>query len=91
MCAALANVEEATGSGIPLTPSRAGDYLVDQDAAEIMAKKLLNAVLDLEKMGLPFNRTPEGASTSVVLAGTPAITVKPPCVAHATLPTALVT
>ena len=73
-----------------MTPSRGGDYLVDQDAAEIMAKEAIDAVLDLEKMGLPFNRTPEGALISVVLAGIPVITVKPPCVAHVTLPTARV-
>ena len=33
---------------------------MDQDAAEVMAKEAIDAVLDLEKMGLPFNRTPEG-------------------------------
>ena len=37
-----------------------GDYLVDQDAAEVMCKEAIDAVIDLEKMGLPFNRTPEG-------------------------------
>src|SRR5690606_14136606 len=31
-----------------------------QDAAEVMAKEAIDAVLDLERMGLPFNRTPEG-------------------------------
>ena len=39
---------------------KGGDYLVDQDAAEVMCKEAIDAVLDLEKMGLPFNRTPEG-------------------------------
>ena len=39
---------------------KGGDYLVDQDAAEVMAKEAIEAVLDLEKMGLPFNRTPDG-------------------------------
>ncbi|HIW68387.1 MAG TPA: succinate dehydrogenase flavoprotein subunit, partial [Candidatus Dietzia merdigallinarum] len=39
---------------------KGGDYLVDQDAAEIMAKEAITAVIDLENMGLPFNRTPEG-------------------------------
>ncbi len=29
-----------------------------QDAVEIMCKKAIDAVLDLEKMGMPFNRTP---------------------------------
>jgi succinate dehydrogenase / fumarate reductase, flavoprotein subunit len=31
-----------------------------QDAAEILAKEAIDAVIDLENMGLPFNRTPEG-------------------------------
>jgi succinate dehydrogenase / fumarate reductase flavoprotein subunit len=39
---------------------KGGDYLVDQDAAEVMCREAIDAVLDLEKMGLPFNRTPEG-------------------------------
>ncbi|MGO2932158.1 succinate dehydrogenase flavoprotein subunit, partial [Microbacterium sp.] len=39
---------------------KGGDYLVDQDAAEILAKEAIDAVIDLENMGLPFNRTPEG-------------------------------
>ncbi|WP_375480663.1 succinate dehydrogenase flavoprotein subunit, partial [uncultured Jatrophihabitans sp.] len=34
--------------------------LVDQDAAEVMCKEAIDAVIDLEKMGLPFNRTPDG-------------------------------
>ncbi|HUW16853.1 MAG TPA: succinate dehydrogenase flavoprotein subunit, partial [Actinomycetes bacterium] len=34
--------------------------LVDQDAAEVMAREAIDAVLDLEKMGLPFSRTPDG-------------------------------
>jgi succinate dehydrogenase / fumarate reductase, flavoprotein subunit len=56
MAAALANVEEWH----TFDTVKGGDYLVDQDAAEILAKEAVDAVLDLEKMGLPFNRTPEG-------------------------------
>ncbi len=60
MCAALANVEEDNWEWHTFDTVKGGDYLVDQDAAEVMAKEAIEAVLDLEKMGLPFNRTPEG-------------------------------
>ncbi|GGH62641.1 succinate dehydrogenase flavoprotein subunit [Rothia aerolata] len=60
MCAALANVEEDNWEWHTFDTIKGGDYLVDQDAAEVMAKEAIDAVLDLERMGLPFNRTPEG-------------------------------
>ncbi|WP_066464027.1 succinate dehydrogenase flavoprotein subunit [Sanguibacter suarezii] len=60
MCAALANVEEDNWEWHTFDTVKGGDYLVDQDAAEVMAKEAIDAVLDLERMGLPFNRTPEG-------------------------------
>jgi succinate dehydrogenase / fumarate reductase flavoprotein subunit len=60
MCAALANVEEDNWEWHTFDTIKGGDYLTDQDAAEIMCKEAIDAVLDLEKMGLPFNRTPEG-------------------------------
>ena len=60
MCAALANVEEDNWEWHTFDTVKGGDYLVDQDAAEVMCREAVDAVLDLEKMGLPFNRTPEG-------------------------------
>lgn len=60
MCAALANVEEDNWEWHTFDTIKGGDYLVDQDAAEVMAKEAIDAVLDLEKMGLPFSRTPDG-------------------------------
>ncbi|QPZ39312.1 succinate dehydrogenase flavoprotein subunit [Paramicrobacterium chengjingii] len=60
MAAALANVEEDTWEWHTFDTVKGGDYLVDQDAAEILAKEAIDAVIDLENMGLPFNRTPEG-------------------------------
>ena len=60
MCAALANVEEDNWEWHTFDTVKGGDYLADQDAVEVMAKEAIDAVLDLEKMGLPFNRTPEG-------------------------------
>ncbi|CAN5387420.1 succinate dehydrogenase flavoprotein subunit [soil metagenome] len=60
MAAALANVEEDNWEWHTYDTVKGGDYLVDQDAAEILAKEAIDAVLDLENMGLPFNRTPDG-------------------------------
>src|SRR5512142_642066 len=60
MAAALANVEEDNWEWHTFDTIKGGDYLVDQDAAEILAKEAIDSVLDLEKMGLPFNRTEEG-------------------------------
>lgn len=60
MCAALGNVEEDSWEWHTFDTVKGGDYLVDQDAAEVMAKEAIEAVYDLERMGLPFNRTPDG-------------------------------
>ncbi|NJQ05045.1 succinate dehydrogenase flavoprotein subunit [Streptomyces lonarensis] len=60
MAAALANVEEDNWEWHTFDTVKGGDFLVDQDAAEILAKEAIDSVLDLEKMGLPFNRTPDG-------------------------------
>ncbi|WP_030263220.1 succinate dehydrogenase flavoprotein subunit [Streptomyces sp. NRRL B-24484] len=60
MCAALANVEEDNWEWHTFDTVKGGDYLVDQDAAEIMCKEAIDAVIDLEKMGLPFSRTDQG-------------------------------
>ena len=60
MAAALANVEEDNWEWHTFDTVKGGDYLVDQDAAEILAKEAIDAVIDLENMGLPFNRTNEG-------------------------------
>lgn len=60
MAAALANVEEDSWEWHTFDTVKGGDYLVDQDSAEILAKEAIDAVIDLENMGLPFNRTDEG-------------------------------
>ncbi|TMK48036.1 MAG: FAD-binding protein, partial [Actinobacteria bacterium] len=60
MCAALANVEEDSWEWHTFDTVKGGDYLVDQDAAEIMCREAIDAVIELEHMGLPFNRTPDG-------------------------------
>ncbi len=60
MCAALANVEEDSWEWHAFDTVKGGDFLPDQDAVDVMCKEAIEAVLDLERMGLPFNRTPEG-------------------------------
>ncbi|MFP5297914.1 MAG: succinate dehydrogenase flavoprotein subunit [Actinomycetota bacterium] len=60
MCAALANVEEDSWEWHAFDTVKGGDFLADQDAVDIMCREAIDAVLDLERMGLPFNRTPEG-------------------------------
>ena len=60
MCAALANVEEDSWEWHLFDTIKGGDYLVDQPAAEVMCREAIDAVIELEHFGLPFNRTPEG-------------------------------
>src|SRR4051794_20196386 len=60
MCAALANVEEDSWEWHAFDTVKGGDYLVDQPAAEIMCREAVDAVIELERFGLPFNRTPDG-------------------------------
>jgi len=60
MCAALANVEEDSWEWHAFDTVKGADYLGDQPAIEIMCKEAIDAVVELEHFGLPFNRTPEG-------------------------------
>jgi succinate dehydrogenase / fumarate reductase flavoprotein subunit len=60
MCAALANVEEDSWEWHAFDTVKGSDFLADQDAVDIMCKEAVDAVLALERMGLPFNRTSEG-------------------------------
>lgn len=58
--AALGNIEEDKSEWHAFDTVKGGDYLVDQQAANILADDAIQAVYDLENRGLPFNRTPEG-------------------------------
>jgi succinate dehydrogenase / fumarate reductase flavoprotein subunit len=60
MCAALANVEEDSWEWHAFDTVKGSDYLGDQPAIEIMCREAVDAVIELEHFGLPFNRTPEG-------------------------------
>jgi succinate dehydrogenase / fumarate reductase flavoprotein subunit len=58
--AALGNVEEDHWEWHMFDTVKGGDYLTDQDAAEVFAKEVIEAVVELEHMGLPFDRLPNG-------------------------------
>jgi succinate dehydrogenase / fumarate reductase flavoprotein subunit len=58
--AALGNVEEDLWEWHMFDTVKGGDYLTDQDAAEVLAREAVEAVYELEHWGLPFDRTPDG-------------------------------
>ncbi|MGH9811688.1 MAG: succinate dehydrogenase flavoprotein subunit, partial [Candidatus Acidiferrales bacterium] len=58
--AALGNVEEDHWEWHMFDTIKGGDYLTDQDAAEILAREAVETVYELEHWGLPFSRTPDG-------------------------------
>jgi succinate dehydrogenase / fumarate reductase, flavoprotein subunit len=58
--AALGNYEEDRPEWHTYDTVKGSDYLGDQDAIEFMCQEAIDAVLELEHMGLPFDRTPEG-------------------------------
>jgi len=60
MCAALGNVEEDYPEWHAFDTVKGGDYLVDQPAAIVMADEAVDAVIELEHWGFPFNRTRDG-------------------------------
>ncbi|CAN5734351.1 succinate dehydrogenase flavoprotein subunit [soil metagenome] len=60
ICAALGNLEEDHWEWHMYDTVKGGDYLTDQDAAEVLAREAIETVIELEHMGLPFNRTPDG-------------------------------
>ena len=60
VAAALGNEEPDSWEWHMYDTVKGGDYLTDQDVAEIMAKDAPRAVYELEHMGVPFNRTAEG-------------------------------
>jgi succinate dehydrogenase / fumarate reductase flavoprotein subunit len=58
--AALGNYEEDKPLWHMYDTVKGGDYLADQDAVQVLAEEAIDAVIELEHMGLPFDRTPEG-------------------------------
>ena len=58
--AALGNLEEDRVEWHTYDSVKGSDYLGDQDAIEFMCEEAPQAILELEHMGLPFDRTPQG-------------------------------
>jgi succinate dehydrogenase / fumarate reductase, flavoprotein subunit len=58
--AALGNYEEDKPEWHVYDTVKGSDYLGDQDAIEFMCNEAIEAVIELEHMGLPFDRTPQG-------------------------------
>lgn len=58
--AALGNVSEDHPEWHAFDTIKGGDYLADQDVAEMFAQDVIESVYELEHMGLPFSRTPDG-------------------------------
>jgi len=58
--AALGNSEEDHPEWHTFDTVKGSDYLGDQDAIEFMCNEAIPAVYELEHMGLPFSRTPDG-------------------------------
>jgi succinate dehydrogenase / fumarate reductase flavoprotein subunit len=58
--AALGNTEEDHPEWHAFDTVKGSDYLGDQEAIEFMAAEAVDAVYELEHMGLPFSRNPDG-------------------------------
>lgn len=60
IAAALGNIEQDSPAWHCYDTVKGSDYLGDQDAIELMTSEAPGIVYELEHMGLPFDRTPEG-------------------------------
>ena len=58
--AALGNVEEDHWEWHAYDTVKGSDYLADQDAVDVMCREAVDTVIELEHMGLPFDRFPDG-------------------------------
>ena len=58
--AALGNMEEDRWEWHAYDTVKGSDYLADQDAVDVLCREAVDTVVELEHMGLPFDRTPEG-------------------------------
>ncbi|MES0361091.1 MAG: FAD-dependent oxidoreductase [Anaerolineales bacterium] len=58
--AALGNLEEDHPEWHTYDTVKGSDYLGDQEEIEFMCSEAVSTVYELEHMGLPFSRTPEG-------------------------------
>jgi succinate dehydrogenase / fumarate reductase flavoprotein subunit len=67
--AALGHAEEDYPEWHVFDTVKGSDWLADQDAVEILCTEAIDAVYDLEHMGLPFDRAPDGRIEQRIRAG----------------------
>jgi succinate dehydrogenase / fumarate reductase flavoprotein subunit len=58
--AALGNEEEDSWEWHAYDTIKGSDFLGDQDAIELMCQDAIRAIIELEHMGMPFSRRPDG-------------------------------
>jgi len=58
--AALGNLEEDHWEWHAYDTVKGSDYLADQDAVDVLCQEAIETVVELEHMGLPFDRLPNG-------------------------------
>lgn len=58
--AALGNLEDDRWQWHAFDTVKGSDYLADQDAVKVLAEQAVSAVIELEHMGLPFDRNEDG-------------------------------
>ncbi len=58
--AALGNLEDDKWEWHAYDTVKGSDYLADQDAVDILCKDAVDTIIELEHMGLPFDRLPNG-------------------------------
>ena len=58
--AALGNTEEDHWKWHAYDTVKGSDYLADQDAVDVLCQEAIDVVVELEHMGLPFDRFPNG-------------------------------
>ena len=58
--AALGNVNEDRWEWHAYDTVKGSDYLADQDAVDVLCQEAVDTVIELEHMGLPFDRLPNG-------------------------------
>ena len=86
--AALGNLDEDKPIYHTYDTVKGGDYLADQHAAKILAENAVEAVIELEHMGLPFDRTSEKRISQRRFGGHTRTSVRSWCGAPAMPPTA---
>ncbi|MCZ6465751.1 MAG: FAD-binding protein, partial [Alphaproteobacteria bacterium] len=58
--AALGNIDEDQWQWHMYDTVKGSDWLGDQDAIEYLCREAIPAVIELEHLGVPFSRTPDG-------------------------------